>query len=42
VLCAIAGGYPILREAIENILARRMTMELSMAIAIPAAREGAS
>ncbi len=37
VLCALVGGYPILREAIENILERRMTMELSMAIAILAA-----
>jgi cation transport ATPase len=35
--CAIAGGYPIFHEAIENILERRMTMELSMAIAILAA-----
>jgi heavy metal translocating P-type ATPase len=31
------GGWPILKEAIENILARRMTMELSMIIAIVAA-----
>jgi heavy metal translocating P-type ATPase len=31
------GGWPILKEAIENILARRMTMELSMTIAIVAA-----
>jgi heavy metal translocating P-type ATPase len=37
VACAIAGGYPIFHEAIENILERRMTMELSMAIAILAA-----
>lgn len=37
VLCAVVGGYPIFREAIENILERRMTMELSMAIAILAA-----
>ena len=35
--CAVVGGYPILHEAIENILERRMTMELSMAIAILAA-----
>ena len=27
VLCAAVGGYPIFREAIENILERRMTME---------------
>lgn len=31
------GGWPILREAFENILERRMTMELSMTIAIIAA-----
>jgi P-type Cu+ transporter len=37
VLCTVAGGYPIFREAIENMLERRMTMELSMAIAIVAA-----
>ncbi|HLY61485.1 MAG TPA: cation-translocating P-type ATPase [Terriglobia bacterium] len=37
VLCAAVGGYPIYREAIENLLERRMTMELSMAIAILAA-----
>jgi P-type Cu+ transporter len=37
VLCALAGGFPIYKEALENILERRMTMELSMAIAILAA-----
>jgi Cd2+/Zn2+-exporting ATPase/Cu+-exporting ATPase len=37
VACAIVGGYPIFHEALENILERRMTMELSMAIAILAA-----
>jgi cation transport ATPase len=37
VICALVGGYPIFHEAIENILERRMTMELSMAIAILAA-----
>ena len=37
VISALVGGYPIFREAIENILERRMTMELSMAIAILAA-----
>jgi heavy metal translocating P-type ATPase len=37
VICAVVGGYPIFHEAIENILERRMTMELSMAIAILAA-----
>ena len=33
----IVGGWPIFREAFENGLARRMTMELSMTIAIVAA-----
>jgi cation transport ATPase len=33
----VAGGYPIYHEAYENIVERRMTMELSMAIAIVAA-----
>lgn len=37
VLALLVGGWPIWREAFENILARRMTMELSMAIAIAAA-----
>lgn len=37
VLALLIGGWPIWREAVENILARRMTMELSMAIAIAAA-----
>ena len=36
-VCALAGGYPIYHEAFENIVHRRMTMELSMAIAIVAA-----
>jgi Cd2+/Zn2+-exporting ATPase/Cu+-exporting ATPase len=31
------GGWPIFKEAFENIVERRMTMELSMAIAIIAA-----
>ncbi|MGH8320228.1 MAG: heavy metal translocating P-type ATPase [Steroidobacteraceae bacterium] len=31
------GGWPIVKEAFENLLARRMTMELSMSIAIVAA-----
>lgn len=31
------GGYPIFREALENIRERRMTMELSMTIALIAA-----
>jgi heavy metal translocating P-type ATPase len=33
----VVGGWPILKEAFENILDRRMTMELSMTIAIVAA-----
>jgi P-type Cu+ transporter len=33
----VVGGWPIFREALENLLARRMTMELSMTIAIVAA-----
>jgi Cd2+/Zn2+-exporting ATPase/Cu+-exporting ATPase len=37
VTCALIGGYPIFHEAVKNILERRMTMELSMAIAILAA-----
>jgi heavy metal translocating P-type ATPase len=37
VLCALVGGFPIFHEAYENVLQRRMTMELSMAIAIVAA-----
>jgi heavy metal translocating P-type ATPase len=36
-VCVLMGGYPIFQEAVENILERRMTMELSMAIAIIAA-----
>jgi len=31
VICAIVGGFPIFHEAYENIVQRRMTMELSMA-----------
>jgi Cd2+/Zn2+-exporting ATPase/Cu+-exporting ATPase len=34
---ALIGGYPIFKEAAENLLARRMTMELSMTIALAAA-----
>jgi Cd2+/Zn2+-exporting ATPase/Cu+-exporting ATPase len=37
VIGLLVGGWPILKEALENILARRMTMELSMTIAIVAA-----
>ena len=33
----LVGGWPILKEAFDNLLARRMTMELSMTIAIVAA-----
>ena len=33
----LIGGWPIFKEAVENLLARRMTMELSMTIAIVAA-----
>jgi heavy metal translocating P-type ATPase len=36
-LCTLVGGFPIFAEAYENITQRRMTMELSMAIAIVAA-----
>ena len=37
ITCAVIGGFPILHEAYENIVERRMTMELSMTIAIVAA-----
>jgi cation transport ATPase len=37
VATALIGGYPIFREAIHDLLARRMTMELSMSIALIAA-----
>ncbi len=37
VLGLLVGGWPIFKEAVENLLARRMTMELSMTIAIVAA-----
>jgi cation transport ATPase len=33
----LAGGYPIFKEALENVRQRRMTMELSMTIALVAA-----
>lgn len=36
-LVAAVTGYPILRHAIESLMALRMTMELSMSIAIGAA-----
>ncbi len=34
---ALAGGYPIFQEAVANIVERKMTMELSMTIALAAA-----
>ena len=37
VLAILIGGWPIFKEAAENIVARRMTMELSMSIALVAA-----
>jgi Cd2+/Zn2+-exporting ATPase/Cu+-exporting ATPase len=37
ILATLIGGYPIFKEAIENLLERRMTMELSMTIALLAA-----
>jgi len=37
VLGLLIGGWPIFREALENLIAKRMTMELSMSIAIVAA-----
>ncbi|MGB8029154.1 MAG: cation-translocating P-type ATPase [Terracidiphilus sp.] len=33
----VIGGYPIFKEAFENIIDRRMTMELSMTIALVSA-----
>jgi Cd2+/Zn2+-exporting ATPase/Cu+-exporting ATPase len=33
----LVGGWPIFKEALENLVARRMTMELSMTIAVVAA-----
>jgi len=37
VIGLLIGGWPILKEAVENVVERRMTMELSMTIAIVAA-----
>ena len=37
IIAAVIGGYPIYHEAFESMLERRMTMELSMTIAIAAA-----
>jgi heavy metal translocating P-type ATPase len=34
---AFVGGYPVFREAVDNLVARRMTMELSMTLALAAA-----
>lgn len=34
---ALIGGYPIFREAVTDLLSRRMTMELSMTIALASA-----
>ena len=36
-LATLIGGYPIFKEAFENIVERRMTMELSMTIALVSA-----
>jgi heavy metal translocating P-type ATPase len=33
----LVGGYPFFKEAVENVVQRKMTMELSMTIAIVAA-----
>src|SRR5579863_4201710 len=34
IAAALVGGYPIFKEAFENIVGRKMTMELSMTIAL--------
>jgi heavy metal translocating P-type ATPase len=34
IVAALIGGYPIFKEAFENIVERQMTMELSMTIAL--------
>jgi heavy metal translocating P-type ATPase len=36
-VATLVGGYPIFKEAFENVLERRMTMELSMTIALVSA-----
>src|SRR5271157_5416903 len=36
-VATLVGGYPIFKEAVANLLVRRMTMELSMTIALAAA-----
>ena len=37
IAATLIGGWPIYKEAFENLLQRRMTMELSMTIALLAA-----
>jgi Cd2+/Zn2+-exporting ATPase/Cu+-exporting ATPase len=37
IAATLVGGYPIFKEALENTVERRMTMELSMTIALLAA-----
>src|SRR5260221_6617586 len=37
IAATLLGGYPIVKKAFHNILDRRMTMELSMTIALVAA-----
>lgn len=37
IVATVIGGWPIFKEAVENLLQRRMTMELSMTIALVAA-----
>jgi len=37
IAATLIGGYPIFKEAVENIIERKMTMELSMTIALLAA-----
>lgn len=37
IVATLLGAYPIFREALENVVERRMTMELSMTIALVAA-----
>jgi heavy metal translocating P-type ATPase len=37
IAATLIGGWPIFKEALENLLQRRMTMELSMTIALVAA-----
>jgi cation transport ATPase len=36
-IAALIGGYPIFKEAVSSLAERRMTMELSMTIAVGAA-----